>query len=41
MGRRAFGGALRQTPQEAAADKDFVFSCVGNDDDLRAVTHRR
>ena len=25
-------------PSEAAADKDFVFSCVGNDDDLREVT---
>jgi 3-hydroxyisobutyrate dehydrogenase len=33
-----FGGALAKTPQEAAADKDFVFSCVGNDDDLRDVT---
>ncbi|MGH7005031.1 MAG: NAD(P)-dependent oxidoreductase, partial [Alphaproteobacteria bacterium] len=26
------------TPAKAAADKDFVFSCVGNDDDLRSVT---
>jgi 3-hydroxyisobutyrate dehydrogenase-like beta-hydroxyacid dehydrogenase len=26
------------TPGEAAAGADFVFSCVGNDDDLRAVT---
>ena len=34
----AFGGALAETPQAAAADKDFVFSCVGNDDDLRDVT---
>jgi 3-hydroxyisobutyrate dehydrogenase-like beta-hydroxyacid dehydrogenase len=33
-----FGGAHAATPQEAARDKDFVFSCVGNDDDLRAVT---
>ena len=33
-----FGGALARTPQEAAAGKDFVFSCVGNDDDLRDVT---
>ncbi|MCT7375526.1 NAD(P)-dependent oxidoreductase [Chelativorans salis] len=31
------GGAMAQTPAEAARDKDFVFSCVGNDDDLRAV----
>jgi 3-hydroxyisobutyrate dehydrogenase len=34
----AFGGKLAMTPQAAAAGKDFVFSCVGNDDDLRAVT---
>jgi 3-hydroxyisobutyrate dehydrogenase len=32
------GGALAATPAEAAKDKDFVFSCVGNDDDLRSVT---
>jgi 3-hydroxyisobutyrate dehydrogenase len=32
------GGALAETPAEAAKDKDFVFSCVGNDDDLRQVT---
>ncbi len=33
-----FGGQLAPTPEEAAKDADFVFSCVGNDDDLRAVT---
>jgi 3-hydroxyisobutyrate dehydrogenase len=33
-----FKGAYAPTPEEAAAGKDFVFSCVGNDDDLRAVT---
>ena len=32
------GGAKAATPAEAARDKDFVFACVGNDDDLRAVT---
>jgi len=32
------GGALAGTPAEAAEGKDFVFSCVGNDDDLREVT---
>lgn len=32
------GGAMAHTPAEAARDKDFVFSCVGNDDDLRSVT---
>ena len=29
---------LAATPAEAASDADFVFACVGNDDDLRAVT---
>ncbi|RUU06972.1 NAD(P)-dependent oxidoreductase [Mesorhizobium sp. USDA-HM6] len=32
------GGRLALTPTEAAEGKDFVFSCVGNDDDLRSVT---
>jgi 3-hydroxyisobutyrate dehydrogenase len=32
------GGALADTPANAAEGKDFVFSCVGNDDDLRSVT---
>ena len=32
------GGAHAPTPAEAAKDKDFVFACVGNDDDLRSVT---
>jgi len=32
------GGASAATPAEAARDKDFVFACVGNDDDLRSVT---
>lgn len=31
------GGSLAKTPKEAAADADFVMSCVGNDDDLRSV----
>jgi 3-hydroxyisobutyrate dehydrogenase len=33
-----FGGRTAATPAEAARDADFIFSCVGNDDDLRAVT---
>lgn len=33
-----FGGKFALTPAEAAKDKDFIFSCVGNDDDLRQVT---
>lgn len=32
------GGKAVGTPAEAAAGKDFVFSCVGNDADLRQVT---
>ncbi|MDX8351184.1 NAD(P)-dependent oxidoreductase [Cognatiyoonia sp. IB215182] len=31
------GGALRVTPREAAEGASMVMSCVGNDDDLRAV----
>ncbi len=33
-----FGGKPAETPAEAARDADFVFCCVGNDNDLRAVT---
>ena len=33
-----FGGRSAATPAEAAKGQDIVFSCVGNDDDLRAVT---
>ena len=33
-----YGGTAAQTPREAAAGADVVFACVGNDDDLRAVT---
>src|SRR5690606_37844192 len=32
------GGRAAAIPAEAADGKDFVFCCVGNDDDLRAVT---
>ena len=31
-------GRAAATPAEAAKDADFVFCCVGNDDDLRQVT---
>ena len=31
------GGASAATPREAAAGCDFVFCCVGNDNDLRGV----
>ncbi|WP_430470582.1 NAD(P)-dependent oxidoreductase [Thalassospira lucentensis] len=33
-----YGGASAATPAEAAKGAEFVFSCVGNDDDLRSVT---
>lgn len=33
-----FGGQSAPTPREAAASAEIVFCCVGNDDDLRAVT---
>jgi 3-hydroxyisobutyrate dehydrogenase len=32
------GGKFARTPKEAAAGQEIVFSCVGNDDDLRQVT---
>lgn len=32
------GGRSAPTPAAAAEGQDFVFSCVGNDDDLREVT---
>lgn len=33
-----FGGRAAATPKAAAEGQDFVMACVGNDDDLRAVT---
>ena len=32
------GGRTAPTPAEAASGAEFVFACVGNDDDLRSVT---
>ncbi len=34
---KEYGGRSAATPREAAAGADFVFACVGNDDDLRSV----
>jgi 3-hydroxyisobutyrate dehydrogenase len=31
------GGAARGTPAEAVSDAEIVFTCVGNDDDVRSV----
>jgi 3-hydroxyisobutyrate dehydrogenase len=33
-----FGGSSAPTPKAAAEGQDFVMCCVGNDNDLRAVT---
>jgi 3-hydroxyisobutyrate dehydrogenase len=35
---KVYKGEIAETPEEAAKDSDFVFTCVGNDDDLREVT---
>jgi 3-hydroxyisobutyrate dehydrogenase-like beta-hydroxyacid dehydrogenase len=36
--KQKYKGKVAATPGDAAADADFVFACVGNDDDLRSVT---
>ena len=33
-----YKGKLAKTPKEAANEADFIFTCVGNDDDLKEVT---
>src|SRR5690242_21605728 len=33
-----YGGRSEPTPKAAAEGADFVFTCVGNDNDLRSVT---
>ena len=35
---KTYGGAVAATPKVAAEGAEYVFSCVGNDDDLRSVT---
>jgi 3-hydroxyisobutyrate dehydrogenase-like beta-hydroxyacid dehydrogenase len=35
---KEYGGKTALTPADAAKDQDFVFCCVGNDNDLRDVT---
>jgi 3-hydroxyisobutyrate dehydrogenase len=34
---KKYGGKTAKTPKDAAKGADFVFCCVGNDDDLRSV----
>jgi len=36
---KEYGGATAPTPRQAAQDADFVFCCVGNDDDVRSVAY--
>jgi 3-hydroxyisobutyrate dehydrogenase-like beta-hydroxyacid dehydrogenase len=36
-----YGGKLALSPATAAKSADFVFACVGDDDDLRAVTSKK
>ena len=33
-----YKGKIADTPAEAAKDAEYIFTCVGNDDDLREVT---
>ena len=34
---KEYKGKIAETPEEAAENSDFVFTCVGNDDDLKEV----
>ena len=34
---RKYKGEIAETPAAAAREADIVFSCVGNDDDVRAL----
>ncbi len=35
---QTYKGKIADTPMEVAKDSDFIFTCVGNDNDLREVT---
>ena len=35
---KEYKGKLADTPMDAVKDSDFIFTCVGNDNDLREVT---
>ena len=34
---KEYKGKIAETPEEATKDSDFVFTCVGNDDDVKEV----
>ncbi len=36
---QTYGGRAAETPRAAAEGADFVFACVGNDDDVRSVVY--
>ena len=36
-----YGGNLALTPKEASKDSEFIFTCVGNDNDLKEVTIKK
>ncbi|MBV6632555.1 MAG: NAD(P)-dependent oxidoreductase [Alphaproteobacteria bacterium] len=36
---KEYGGRAAMTPKEAAEGAEIVFTCVGNDDDVRSVVH--
>ena len=35
---KTYSGKMSENPAEAAKDSDFIFTCVGNDNDLKEVT---
>jgi len=35
---KEYKGKIAETPDEASKDSDFVFTCVGNDNDLKEIT---
>ena len=35
---KEYKGKMAETPMDAAKDSDYIFTCVGNDNDLRQVT---
>ena len=35
---KEYKGKIAETPAEAAKDSEYIFTCVGNDNDLREVT---
>ena len=35
---KEYKGKVAETPAEAAKDAEYIFTCVGNDNDLREVT---